>query len=130
MLNEAPTAFIALPDTDGSSDLRAEIENALSDKGIQPTSGKRAAAGLVQQRVQESLRAADFVIADVTGASPNVMMELGMALGMGKRLLLLSGSKSVSLPADLASHQVAVYRPEDLGSVRQYLDLWLKDVVS
>ncbi|MGH6895927.1 MAG: hypothetical protein ACREJ5_05205 [Geminicoccaceae bacterium] len=74
------------------------------------------------------LRDSDLVIADITGGNPNVMVEVGMALGLGKPLLLLSQRRSFDVPVDLAAHQVAVY--EDVASVRRYLDLWLQDAVS
>jgi nucleoside 2-deoxyribosyltransferase len=77
--------------------------------------------------IQEMLREADLVIADVTEAGPNAMIEVGMALGMGKRLLLLSQSGSTDLPMELRAQQVAVYRPGDMGSIRRYRELSLRD---
>jgi nucleoside 2-deoxyribosyltransferase len=74
------------------------------------------------------LRDSDLIIADITGANPNVMVEVGMALGLGKPLLLLSQRRVSEMPVDLAAHQVAVY--EDVASVTRYLDLWLRDAVA
>jgi hypothetical protein len=34
------------------------------------------------------------------------------------------------LPADLRAHQIAVYRPDDVATVRRYLELWLGEVRS
>jgi hypothetical protein len=34
------------------------------------------------------------------------------------------------LPTDLASRQVAIYRPHELGPVEKYLEQWLWDVAS
>ena len=58
------------------------------------------------------------------------MVEVGMALGMGKRVLLLSRDRSHELPVDLAAQQVAIYRPDDVESVQKYVQLWLQDVMT
>jgi nucleoside 2-deoxyribosyltransferase len=128
MFRREPQAFVAVPSRDAaSSELAEVISSTLSEHGVHPVSPS-AAGPSVSLRAQEMLREADFVIADITGANPNVMVEVGMALGMGKRLLLLSQSRSGGWPGDLA--QVAVYRPEDINSVRKYLTLWLQDALS
>jgi hypothetical protein len=57
------------------------------------------------------------------------MIEVGIALGMGKPLLLLSQSRSTDLPIDLRAHQVAVYRPGDMDSVRKFMELSLRDAL-
>jgi len=55
---------------------------------------------------------------------------VGMAIGMGKRLLLLASTRSSQLPVDLLALQVAVYRPDHLDAVKRYLQLWLRDELS
>jgi nucleoside 2-deoxyribosyltransferase len=80
--------------------------------------------------IQNRIRETDFVIADVTEADPNVMIEVGIAIGMGKRLLLLASTRSAQLPVDLLALQVAVYRPDQLDAVKRYLQLSLRDELS
>jgi nucleoside 2-deoxyribosyltransferase len=131
MFRKEPQAFIALPAETVSSGLRSVIEKTLDRYSVTHTSADAdPSASSTSPAIQEMLREADFVIADITGANPNVMIEVGMALGMGKRLLLLSQSRSKELPFDLAATQVAVYRPENVGSVEKYLELWLRDALS
>ena len=130
MFRKEPQAFIALPAESKGSDLRSVIEDALHQHDIRTVLAQEAASSSASFGIQEMLRDSDFVIADITGANPNVMIEVGMALGMGKRLLLLSQGRSSDLPFDLAAIQVAVYRPDDVGSVQKYLDLWLRDTLS
>lgn len=130
MFRSQPQAFVALPREAADSELRRYIEATLERYGVAATVPPGATDTSASPAVQEVLRDTDFVIADITGANPNVMIEVGMALGMGKRLLLLSQSRSGDLPVDLAAQQVAVYRPDDVESVMKYLDLWLRDAVS
>lgn len=58
---------------------------------------------------------ADFFVADVSGANPNVMMELGAAYAgqPGKPALLITCVKEPNgkpdLPADLSGHITAIW---------------------
>jgi nucleoside 2-deoxyribosyltransferase len=128
MFLEQPQAFVALPDEPGNEALRSAIEETLNSAGVRaawPGESTRAAGSM-----QEGIRETDFVIADVTGSNPNVMIEVGMAMGMGKRVLLLARERSARLPVDLAATQVAVYQPGNVDSVKRYLELWLRDVMA
>jgi hypothetical protein len=130
MFREEPQVFISLPMEASSSDLRQVIEEALKENRVTATSTDLVDDPTVLAGVQDRIRDTDFMIADVSGANPNVMIEVGMALGMGKRILLLSKTRSTELPAGLAAQQVAVYRPDNLSSVRKYVQLWLRDAMS
>ena len=130
MFREEPQVFIALPQDPDSADLRRVIEETLKENKVTAISSDIANDPTVLAAVQDRIRDTDFMIADVTGANPNVMIEVGMALGMGKRILLLSKARSAELPVGLAAQQVAVYRPDNLSSVRKYVQLWLRDAIS
>lgn len=123
MFREQPQAFLALPG-DGGSGLRAAIEATLDRYQVKSV----AAAEYRSSSVLTLVRDSDLIIADITGGNPDVMIEVGMALGLGKRLLLLAQKGSSEVPVDLAAHQVAVYG--HVGSVGKYLDLWLRDAVA
>ena len=126
MFREKPQAFIALPRGPAEPDLRAVISETLDRHDILTLFADDASPA-TSPSTQELLRNADLVIADITGASTNVMLEVGIALGMGKPLLLLSQSRSTELPIDLRAHQVAVDRPGDMDSVRKFMELSLRD---
>ena len=130
MFREGPQVFIALPQEPSSSDLRRVIEETLKENRVTAISSDLVNDPTVLAGIQDRIRDTDFMIADVTGANPNVMIEVGMAIGMGKRILLLSKTRSTELPVSLAAQQVAVYRPDNLSSVRKYVQLWLRDAVS
>lgn len=130
MFRQEPEAFVALPQEPRMSDLRTVIEETLKEHGVKPMSTDSGDTPTLVAAIQDRIRDSDFMIADVSEANPNVMVEVGMALGMGKRILLLSKTRSSDLPADLAAQQVAVYRPDNLSSVRKYVQLWLRDALS
>jgi hypothetical protein len=128
-----PQAFIALPREARQSGLQSVIEETFQNNGVDVVSiliPDSKAASIIAANIQDLIRKTTFVVADVSGANPNVMLEVGMAMGMGKPILLLSRARAPELPADLAAQQVAVYNPNDLSSVRKYLELWLRDAIA
>jgi hypothetical protein len=128
-----PRAFVALPPEASQSGLRSVIEETLRKSRVDAffsfSSDSRVASNFAAT-IQDRIGKASFVVADVSGANPNVMLEVGMAMGMGKPLLLLSRTRTPDLPFDLAAQQVAVYRPDALPTVSKYLELWLRDAIA
>jgi hypothetical protein len=128
-----PQAFIALPREARQSGLQNVIEETLRNNGVDVVSiliSDSSRALSITANIQDLIRKATFVVADVSGGNPNVMLEVGMAMGMGQPILLLSRDRAPELPVDLAAQQVAVYNPDDLSSVRRYLELWLRDAIA
>lgn len=99
---------------------RSATAAAGSEQPIRVRVLRASTTGAVLQGVERSIRNADILVFDVTpraepGASPrvnaNVLVEIGLALGMGKRVLLI-GSKPTahrSLPSDLSGQLVCEY---------------------
>ena len=83
---------------------------------------------MLSDQIHSAIRRAEFVVADLTGANPNVLFEVGLALGLNKPVLLLSQGPTKEMPFDLQQLQVAMYRPDDLTAVRRYVELWLRDI--
>jgi nucleoside 2-deoxyribosyltransferase len=131
MFQEKAEAFLALPLKDpASKNLAGQIGDLLREQGIEPilaADGGTSGAGALAER-QNAIRRAEFVVADLTGSNPNVLFEVGLALGLSKPVLLLSQGPAKDVPFDLHSQQVAMYRPDDLATVGQYVNLWLRDV--
>jgi hypothetical protein len=63
----------------------------------------------VVQWIKDRITSADIVIADVTGANPNVYLEVGYAWGLQRRTMLVSRS-SEDLKFDLKSQRCFVYK--------------------
>src|SRR5439155_20468885 len=126
MLPESALAFLALPVKDaGSEQLADELAHALQEHGLEPFLPTKIAAGdTVPEAIQSALRRSSVVIADITGRNPNVLFELGVAIGLRKPVLLLSQGSLDDVPPDLRALQIAVYRPTDLSTVSRYVRLW------
>ena len=55
-----------------------------------------------------SIRAADFILADLTGSNPNVYYELGLADALGKPAVLLSQDVKTA-PFDISQYRIHTY---------------------
>jgi nucleoside 2-deoxyribosyltransferase len=115
---------------EGSRKLAGTIKAALAQQDVDVFSPFDMNVGVsIRESTQKAIRGADAVVADITGANSNVMFEVGLAVGLRKPILLLTRERSAHAPTETYGYQVAVYRPEDLDSVRKYVELWLRDAV-
>ncbi|SMC65751.1 S1 RNA-binding domain-containing protein [Kibdelosporangium aridum] len=73
-------------------------------------------------RVWQGIQEAEVIVAEITGLSPNVMYEIGLAHVIGKRLLLLTTDMS-ALPVDLARYVAVEYSREGIGLLKLSRDL-------
>jgi hypothetical protein len=55
----------------------------------------------VISKLQETIKKCDFVVADITGANPNILFEMGMCLAYGKPVLILVRKDTTVVPFDL-----------------------------
>ena len=67
--------------------------------------------------LMSQIKSAHFGIADITGCSPNVMLELGMMMMLGKEIIIFKHSDDDTKlpPFDLQAFQLYQYRKEELG---------------
>ena len=79
-------------------------------------------AGILQS-VQQAIAAADHVLVVLTGeaASLNSVFEAGMAVGLGKSVVIVVDPE-VAVPADLAGFLTVRARPDDLDAINFALD--------
>lgn len=111
-------AFYMTPFHQSFSCVREAVRIVVEDKlGCQLlTADQITYEELIKGNVRQHIDGADFYIADVTGANPNVMQELG-AVHYGRSasptLLIAgleSGQKTLELPADLQGHIASDYQ--------------------
>lgn len=110
-------AFYITPFDNEFEPVREAVRNVVEDQlGCQLLKADDIAYDkLISGSVRQHIEAADFFIADVTGANPNVMQELGAVhYGRANSPTLLiaglpTGHKSPDLPADLQGYIACTY---------------------
>jgi hypothetical protein len=124
-----PTAFLLLPFSERHEPLKTFLSGELQREGVRLFRLDFMEPGAsLANAVTDAIRSADFVIADVTDASPNVMYELGYVHALRKPTIMLADSEAVmSVPSDLIGYQLLTYDKEDLGSLRSPLARFIQE---
>jgi len=115
------TCFIVMPfSEEWSSDVHRSLARACETAGVRSVRGDDLFTPTdILEDIWQSLNAADFVIADITGRNPNVLYELGIAHTLAKPVLILS-QEAADIPIDLATRRVILYG--------QKTDAWREDL--
>jgi hypothetical protein len=131
--HQKPNIFVAMPFKQEMEDVyEYGIQNAVRKAGfLCERSDMSSFTGNVMDWVRQRIRSASFVVADLTGANPNVYLEVGYAWGSGVRTVLLSHG-SHHLQFDTRGHRCIVYnRIKDLeGRLYQELVSLSKENIS
>jgi hypothetical protein len=90
------------------------IQRAVQDIDLTPAAIVKRAdditnPGRITDQIIAEIRAADVVVADITGLNPNVMWELGYAQALDKPAVILNQDIHNS-PFDLLDHRQIVYK--------------------
>lgn len=123
-LSEASSCFVAIPSADEFTEVRKIVSACLADSHVTRLNPEDPSAVS-----SELLERADFVIADVTGSDKYVLYALGAATSLRKPTFMMAQQQS-DLPLDLATQQIVLYRPQDLGKLASYLRGWIPDVIA
>lgn len=90
--------------------VRTIIRPALLPLGYTVIRGDRLTTpGAVNTRIVRELRAADLVVADLTGLNPNVMFEIGVRQAWNLPLVLIAQSNT-TIPSGVQGIQVVLYK--------------------
>jgi hypothetical protein len=122
-IDRPPRAVVLRPLTPAAEPIAAAAE-ALQRAGADEigTAEPARSGPHASQAVIDAIDHADFVIADVTGSTSNVLFELGYAYGRGKpTLLLVNRAEAQELPFDLRDFRFLIYQPDDVPSLRSRL---------
>jgi nucleoside 2-deoxyribosyltransferase len=76
---------------------------------------------LVIAAIHKEIQEADYFIADLTDANPNVVYEFGYANALNKPVLLLSATRPEELPFDLRPWSMIVYSPGQVWKLKDQL---------
>ena len=104
------SCFIVMPfGQEWSADVHRILAEACIAAGVRPVRGDDLFTPTdILEDIWQSINAADFLIADITGRNPNVLYELGIAHALAKPVLILS-REAVDIPIDLATRRVILY---------------------
>jgi hypothetical protein len=102
--------FIVMPfSQEWSADVHRILARGCEAAGVRPVRGDDLFSPTdIIEDIWQSINAADFVIADITGRNPNVLYELGIAHTLAKPVLILS-KEAADIPIDLATRRVILY---------------------
>ena len=108
--SEIPSVFLIMPFDEEFSDVYTHfIKPVLQQAGFEVV---RADDIQSQQRILkdivEGICNSDLIVADLTGANPNVFYELGLAHALRKRVILLTQSID-EIPFDLQGYRLVEY---------------------
>jgi len=104
------SCFIVMPfGQEWSADVHRILARACEAAGVRPVRGDDLFTPTdILEDIWQSINAAGFVIADITGRNPNVLYELGIAHALAKPVLILSRD-AADIPIDLATRRVILY---------------------
>lgn len=126
-----PKIFVIGPMGKPKSEMRQHT-NRLFDQVIQPVlrelkfpylpAARMMGTGEINAQIRKELHSADIVIADLRGLNPNVMIEVGIRLGVERSCIFLT-PKDQDLSFDISTYRTISYPPdlEAVGSVKQQL---------
>lgn len=75
-------------------------------------------AGKISEDIVNGLKQSALCIADITGDNPNVMWEIGYAMALGKKIIIISQDIN-SIPFDLKDHRIIKYEKENLHKLKE-----------
>jgi hypothetical protein len=115
--NAEPLCFVIMP-FGGLFDeyYREVIAPAVSAAGLSPLRSDevRSHQRPIADEIRRLVQRASVCVGDVTGKSPNVFYELGLAHGLDRPVVLLAQSRE-DVPVELNDRRILWYRPETVA---------------
>lgn len=121
------TCLVLLPSR--TKTLENRIIKVLNALHIQPLTAKSMLHPTysIISKLQDIIKDSDFVIADVTKANPNIMLELGFCLAYEKPLVILARRRA-RIPFDI--HDLAVIEYDQTPKGLRKLEMSLKETLA
>lgn len=117
------TCYIIASFSQDFDNIRSLINDALDQQGITCINTDQY-QGLetysIAHNLQKSIEAADFIVAEITGYSPNVMYEVGLAHGLRKPILFMIREGFRDFPSSLSGYIFLIYNHLELSDPAGY----------
>ena len=123
-----PTGLVLAPFRGSWAAIHGAVAQALEAGGVDVVwlNGDAELDAPVATRIHEILDDADFVVADLTEANPNVMYEMGYAHALRKPVLPVVERRLESIPPALRGRLFFVYDRGQPEALIEFLDRWLE----
>jgi len=123
--------FISIPFEERFGAVFDTIKTAAGRQSLNAVRIDRArVVGPVSVAVHRKIRDARLVLADVTGANPNVLNEVGLAEAFGKPLILITQDQPEDAPFNIRNLQLHKYASDNLGGLLGRLDRAFSEATS
>lgn len=101
---------VAMPFADAYDDaFDAIVQSVMNAGGAARRADRDQYAGNVMAHVEKLIRESNGLVADLSGANPNVLYEMGFARGVDKTVVPVSSTPLKDLPFDVAQLNVLKY---------------------
>lgn len=124
--NYRPRCLILTPFKEDFFSIREHIAKALEEIGIEPilVEEQMKIGDEIRVNIHQAIESAALIILDLTGFSPNVMYELGLAHAKRKPVMLMVQREFDRIPADLEGYHMIVYNPEEPIKLKRLIMIW------
>lgn len=121
--------FMAVPFSEMYTEFYDDyVARPVQDAGLEPVRADRLPARArrrpIIDKIEEGIARSRFVIADITGLNPNVVYEIGLAVGISKPVLLLCEKKhfdAKEIPFDFQPYELIEYSPYRANGLKRQL---------
>ncbi|MDD4781134.1 MAG: hypothetical protein PHT02_11125 [Tissierellia bacterium] len=97
-----------------------EVKLILEQKGLQPYKADVIINNKdIMCKICEQIQSCGIIIVNISGLNSNVMLELGLAYGLGKRVIVIKDKKTTTI-SDLGSIEYIEY--SHAGELQQKLN--------
>jgi hypothetical protein len=119
-MNGKKQCFVCMPFMKELNFFYLYLQKHLEEKhGLSVERGdQRILSRPIIDKINEMIRSADVIIADITGANPNVFFELGLCYAQNKEVILITQDSAEGAPTDVRHLEFINY---DLGRHDEFL---------
>lgn len=123
--------FVVMPFSKNLANVYDAIEAVVTNEcGMKCVRADRiAGTHRITDDIQDNIRQARLIIADLTNINPNVFYEVGMAHGREKHVILIVQNET-EVPFDLREVRYLRYDPDELASLRTRLLGFMRKAIS
>ncbi len=126
------TAFVVMrfsTNDENSNAFKYGIKQAVENLGMKCTrADDKITSGQILEKVRRNIEKSRFIIAKVDTNNLNVYYELGLAMGLGKDVLLVSESEVVlQLPSDLKNWECLTYTKGNYEELRERIERYYRE---